>query len=93
MSASARPAPSLAFSRSAPDTTWTTEYYGLAVAALRAERRTVDEEVVLAHISPVHSENVNFFGVIDVDVDGELAKLDPSGFRPLRGGISDGTIP
>lgn len=71
--------------------TWTTEYYGLAVAALRAEGRTVDDEV-LAHISPVHSENVNLFGVIDVDVEGELAKLDGDGFRPLRGGISDGTI-
>ena len=35
-------------------TTWTTEYYGLAVS--------------------------------------ELAKLDPSGFRPLRGGITDGTL-
>lgn len=71
--------------------TWTTEYYGLAVTALRTEGRTVDDEV-LAHISPVHSENVNFFGVTDVDVEGELAKLDGDGFRPLRGGISDGTI-
>jgi hypothetical protein len=68
-----------------------TAYYGLAVAALRAEGRTVDDEI-LAHISPVHSENVNFFGVIDVDVEGELAKLDGDGFRPLRGGISAGTI-
>jgi hypothetical protein len=62
--------------------TWTTEHYGPAVAALRAEGRTGDDEV-LAHISPVHSENVNFFGVIDVDGDG---------FRPLCGGISDGTL-
>lgn len=44
----------------------------------------MDDEV-LAHISPVHSENV--------DVEGELAKLDGDGFRPLRGGITDGTIP
>jgi len=58
---------------------------------MRREGRIVDDEV-LAHISPVHSENVNFFGVIDVDVEGELAKLDGDGFRPLRGGISDGTI-
>jgi hypothetical protein len=71
--------------------TWTTEYYGLAVAALRAEGRTVDDEV-LAHISPVDPENVNYVGVIDVDVEGELAKLDGDGFRPLRGGISDGTF-
>ncbi|WP_194909560.1 Tn3 family transposase [Catenulispora rubra] len=63
--------------------TWTTEYYGLAVAAMRAEGRHVDDEA-LAHISPAHSENVNFFGIIDVDVEGELAKLDGSGYRPLR---------
>lgn len=43
--------------------TWTTEYHGLTVVAPRAERRTVDDEV-LAHICPVHSENVNFFGVV-----------------------------
>jgi TnpA family transposase len=63
--------------------TWTTEYYGLAGAAMRAEGRHVDDEA-LAHISPAHSENVNFFGIIDVDVEGELAKLDGSGYRPLR---------
>lgn len=45
------------------------------------------DDDVLAHISPVHSENVNFFGVIDVDVEGELAKLGGDGFRPLRGAI------
>jgi hypothetical protein len=39
---------------------------------------------ILAHISPAHSENVNFFGVITVDVEAELAKLDPAGWRPLR---------
>ena len=39
---------------------------------------------VLAHISPAHSENVNFFGVISVDIEAELAKLDASGRRPLR---------
>lgn len=64
--------------------TWATEYYGLAVAAMRNEGLSVDDEV-LAHISPVHSENVNFFGVIDVDVESEVAKLDAKGFRPLRG--------
>ena len=63
--------------------TWTTEYYGLAVAEMRAEGRRIDDEV-LTHISPAHSENVNFFGSIAVDVDRELAKLDPSGYRPLR---------
>ncbi len=62
---------------------WTTEYYGLAVESMRAAGRRVDDEV-LAHISPAHSENINFFGTIDVDIDGELALLDPSGYRPLR---------
>jgi hypothetical protein len=39
---------------------------------------------VLAHISPAHSEDINFFGVISVDVEAELAKLDEYGLRPLR---------
>ena len=43
----------------------------------------IDDEV-LAHISPAHSENINFFGTIDVDIDGELAQLGPTGYRPLR---------
>ncbi len=55
---------------------WTTEYYGLAVEAMRAAGRRVDDEV-LAHISPAHSENINFFGSIDVDIDAELAQLGP----------------
>jgi hypothetical protein len=38
----------------------------------------------LRRISPAHSENINFFGAIDVDIDGELAGLGPSGCRPLR---------
>ncbi|MFI0487470.1 Tn3 family transposase [Actinomadura sp. 9N215] len=63
--------------------TWTTEYYGLAVAAMRAAGRIVDDQV-LAHISPAHSENINFFGAIDVDIEGELAQLGPTGYRPLR---------
>jgi Tn3 transposase DDE domain len=66
--------------------TWTTEYYGLAVESLRAAGRRVDDEV-LAHISPAHSENINFFGSIDVDIDAELAQLGPTGYRPLR--VSD----
>lgn len=66
--------------------TWSTEYYSLAVAQLRAAGRDVPDEV-LAHISPAHSENINFFGVITVDVEAELAKLDSTGRRPLRPGI------
>lgn len=63
--------------------TWTTEYYQMAVEQLRAAGREVPDEV-LAHISPAHSENVNFFGVITVDIEAELAKLDASGRRPLH---------
>jgi Tn3 transposase DDE domain len=62
---------------------WTTEYYGLAVEQTRrAGRRIFDE--VLAHVFPAHSENINFFGAIEVDIDAELAQLGPMGDRPLR---------
>lgn len=61
---------------------WTTEYSGLAVESLRRGGRLVDDEL-LAHISPAHSENVNFFGAIEVDIDAELG---PTGYRPLRAG-------
>ncbi|PZS32925.1 MAG: Tn3 family transposase [Pseudonocardiales bacterium] len=63
--------------------TWSTEYYSLAVAELRAQGRDVPDEV-LTHIWPAHSENINFFGVITVDIEAELAKLDARGHRPLR---------
>ena len=62
--------------------TWTTEYYTLAVRQLRADGRSVPDEL-LAHISPGHSDNINFFGVINVDIEAELAKLT-GGWRPLR---------
>ncbi|MFI9848092.1 Tn3 family transposase [Nonomuraea sp. NPDC051941] len=71
--------------------TWTTEYYSLAVRQLRAAGRDVPDEL-LAHISPAHSENVNFFGVITVDVEAELAKLDGGGWRPLRPAVTDATL-
>jgi TnpA family transposase len=58
--------------------TWTTEYYGLAIAALRRTGRAVNEEV-LAHLWPSHHENVHFYGTHTVDVDRELAKLDADG--------------
>ena len=64
--------------------TWTTEYYALAVGQLRGEGRSVPDEL-LAHISPGHSGNINFFGVINVDIEAELAKLS-GGWRPLRPG-------
>lgn len=63
--------------------TWTTEYYSLAAQTLRATGRDIPNEV-LAHISPAHSANINFFGIITLDVDAELAKLDSHGLRPLR---------
>jgi TnpA family transposase len=66
--------------------TWTTEYYGLAITALRRTGRAVDEEVV-AHLWPSHHENVHFYGTHTVDVDRELAKLDADGYRPLRAPI------
>ncbi|MFE3261917.1 hypothetical protein ACFXPS_25105 [Nocardia sp. NPDC059091] len=37
-----------------------------------------------AHISPAHSENTNFFGAIEADIDAELAQLGPTGYRPPR---------
>jgi hypothetical protein len=64
---------------------WTTEYFGLAVESPRRGGRRVDDEL-LGHISPAHSENVDFFGVIEVDIDAELAQLGPTGYRPLRAG-------
>ena len=41
-------------------------------------------DATLAHIWPTHHENVHFYGTHSVDVDGELAKLDSDGYRPLR---------
>ncbi|MFE6154223.1 hypothetical protein [Streptomyces sp. NPDC057888] len=43
----------------------------------------MDNEL-LAHISPAHSETVNYHGTINIEVGTELAKLDPAGYRPLR---------
>ncbi|GAA4967290.1 Tn3-like element TnAs3 family transposase [Actinoplanes utahensis] len=62
--------------------TWTSEYYGLAVAALRRGGRPVDEDL-LAHVWPSHHANVHFYGTHSVDIDGELAQLDADGYRPL----------
>lgn len=59
-----------------------------AVQQLRGQGRDVPGKV-LTHISPADSENVNFFGVITVDVEAELAKLDPAGWRPLRPATPD----
>ncbi len=50
---------------------------------MRRAGRRIDDDV-LAHISPAHSENINFFGAIEVDIDADLALLGPTGYRPLR---------
>ncbi|MEV4477857.1 hypothetical protein [Nonomuraea sp. NPDC049504] len=63
--------------------TWTSDYLGRAVAALRAEGRYVNDEAS-AHISPARSETVDFFGTISLEIDTELAELDATGYRPLR---------
>ncbi len=60
-----------------------TEYCRLAVHSMRAAGRRIDD-AVLAHISSAHSENIDFFGSIDVDIDAELAQLGSTGYRPLR---------
>jgi TnpA family transposase len=70
--------------------TWTTEYYGRAVDTLGAAGRVIDP-ALLGHISPAHTENVNFFGSITVDIDRELAKLAADGYRPLRAAALDRT--
>lgn len=62
--------------------TWTTEYNGLAVTALRRSGRDIDD-AVLAHIWPTHYENIHFYGTHSVDVAGELAKLGSDGYCPL----------
>jgi hypothetical protein len=60
--------------------TWTTEYHGLAVTALRHAGQDIND-AVLAHIWPTQ-HNVYFYGTHSVDIDGELAKLDSDGYRP-----------
>jgi hypothetical protein len=59
-----------------------TEYLGLAVEHMRAQGRLVDE-TLLTHISPAQSEPIGLVGTITitVDIDAELAQLDPTGHR------------
>jgi TnpA family transposase len=71
--------------------TWTSEYNGLAVTALRRAGRDIDD-AVLAHIWPTHHDNVHFYGTHAVDVDGELAQLDADGYRPLRSAAPPGVL-
>lgn len=50
---------------------------------MRRVGRRIDDDV-LVHMSPAHSENINFFGAIEVDIEAEVAQLGPTGYRPLR---------
>jgi hypothetical protein len=68
--------------------TWTTESNGLAVTALRRAGHDIDD-AALAHIWPIHHENIHFYGTHSVAVDGELAKLGSDGYRPLRVPVPD----
>ncbi|MFV0306681.1 MAG: Tn3 family transposase [Desertimonas sp.] len=61
---------------------WTTEYYARAVAHLEAHGRTIDIDH-LAHIWPTRHANLNVYGIQTIDIDQELARLDPDGYRPL----------
>jgi TnpA family transposase len=72
---------------------WATEYHGRAVDILRGQGRQIDSEL-LAHIWPTHHANVHFYGTHTIDIDGELAKLDTDGYRPLRtSAAAPGTLP
>ena len=64
-------------------TAWTTEYLGLAVQQLCSQGRLVDD-TLLAHLSPAQSGTTGLIGTITVDIDHELAQLDPTGHRALR---------
>ena len=63
---------------------WTTEYHGLAVDALRGAGTPASTTRSSPTSGPAHHENVHFYGTHTIDIDGELAKLDTDGYRPLR---------
>jgi len=48
-----------------------------------SQGRLVDD-TLLAHLSPAQSETIGLIGTITVDIDHELAQLDPTGHRALR---------
>ena len=73
----------IASTRANAITAWTTEYLGLAVEQLRSQGRLVDD-TLLTHLSPAQSDSIGLIGTITVDIDHELAQLDPTGHRPLR---------
>lgn len=63
--------------------TWMTEYLGLAVQAQRAQGHHIPDDL-LAHVSPAHSEPIQLHGSMPIEIDKELARLNPNGYRPLR---------
>jgi Tn3 transposase DDE domain len=75
---------------------WTTEYYGLAVAAMRAEDRSIDDEV-LPHVSQhtgedprvakQHPSTIPISRVVDVVSRHGLSTVMSWG-TPGRGGVS-----
>ena len=49
---------------------------------LRSQGRLAGD-TLLAHLSPAQSETIGLIGTIPVDIDHELAQLDPTGHRAL----------
>jgi hypothetical protein len=78
MSASARPAPPLAFTRLAPDTTWNSRYLDAIVTELRRSGIPVDDADV-ARLSPLGRAHLNVLGRYSF-----TASQPPTGLRPLR---------
>jgi hypothetical protein len=64
---------------------WTTPYLADAIAALRAESEDFPDELI-AHLSPIAWEPVNFLGQFTFD-PGNARPLDDR--RPLRSGAVD----
>jgi hypothetical protein len=66
-------------------TTWTTEFLGLAGRRPPARSGPTESIRSCSPTSPwPQSDNIGLFGTITVDIDAELARLDPAGHRPLR---------
>jgi TnpA family transposase len=81
---------------------WITEYCGLAAESMRRCGRHVDDDV-LAHISPAHSENINFFAPsrststpnspsLARPATGHCARPTPCSDRAVLTGRPDGDI-
>lgn len=62
---------------------WTTEYYTRAIDHLQTLGHDVDPGHI-AHVWPTRHSNLNVYGIQTIDIDQELAQLDPDGYRPLN---------